>query len=164
MHKMKRLGLALALLLLAAAPAAAQERRGETTPREMTDSVFAARLFLDRLAETIRRGTADARSVPDAEVRTAAQRVAAEARTRKRPRPNPNLGPAWDFSFEVVDVQPAGPNGLRVRARAVLATRPADAAPVTLVFRNRGGWTLEAQEGLAARLNAIADQLARGEG
>lgn len=137
----------------------------EVRPRALVDSVFAARLELDMIAEMIRRGSVDSRRISDTQLAGAARRLAAAAATRpQRKAPHASLGGAWDFQFDSVSLTADGPHVLRVRARALLSTDPGGGAPVTLIFQRKGAaWRLDKHEGLVGQLTAQAQRIARGE-
>lgn len=155
--------LLLVIMCVVPKPAAAQSDGFDGTPRVLVDSTYAVRLAVDQLAEMIRHGSINPRIYSDAELGSAVSALAAAAERRSQPRPHEELGIVWDFGFEIGEIQAHGRDGLRVEARALLATDPRTTSPVFLNFRRQGmDWRLERHENLVPQLNAIAQRLARG--
>jgi hypothetical protein len=153
------LALVLALALSSPRPSlTAQESSEQPTPRAISDSTYAARIFVDALAESIRRGQLDVRQVNDPAVAAAVATLATASAAHGRRPPRADLGILWDVRVEVAEFRPEGRDTLRVMARVFLATVGDSAAtPVALVLGRRGDrWDLVAHEGLVARLGALA--------
>jgi len=152
---------AISWSLAAATVATGQEHVDELTPRAIADSTYAVRILVDALAENIRRGRLDHRQFKDPQVSAALGNLANAGSRRTRQPPRADLGALWDFSIDLADFQPDGPDVLRARADVLLASTPDVArAPVTLAFRRRGDrWDLAAYGDLADRLIAIVSAL-----
>lgn len=156
---------AVCVSVLAAFPGAASAQLlNDSRPRAAMDSVYAVKLELDALANAIRQGTFDARMQRrDTQLSGIVAALKRAGKTRRRGAPRPELGPAWDFQFDSITVVPEGA-ALRVYARALLATDPAGAAPVSLFFRRTNDrWLLVSHTGLVAQLRRLAQRLQGGQ-
>ena len=156
----------LAALLLPAAPLRAQAPSEEVHPRALVDSDYAVRQAVSELAEGIRHGVLPAEAAaPDAQLATAITALHSAAAGRPRARPRPELGAAWDFQLQVVQIEPAGPDRVRVTATAGMATDPTAAERLVLTLERQDfRWHLAAHEGLIPRLRTITQRIARKGG
>lgn len=132
--------------------------------RDTRDITYSARLALSDLAVTIRRGEVDRKLVNDPALSLALNKlVMASGRHSDTPPPRPEFGPLWDFRFEVLSVDTLGGGKVRVTTRAFLATSDDHGEALGILMEQRGqaSWAVVGQEGLAARLQTMATNLAQ---
>jgi hypothetical protein len=145
------------ILVCAGTPLAAQAQ-AEVHARSQIDSVYAVRLLVEELSESIRAGKLAPRfaSVPALQEAVTALTL---ARGSARPAPRRELGPLWDFRIEVVDVTHAAADRIVLRGRAMLDTDDGAERNTTfdLTFQKNdtGYWMLSDADGLLERLNTL---------
>ena len=158
-----RMTVALGAIIFATSTASAQAVDTPVLQRATVDSAYAAALEVESLAEVIRSGGTPAPYVPDGGLAAAIGEL--RAASAGRPRPRPELAPSWDFKIEVVSVEPAGPDALVVRGRALLATDASSAGDVVFRLEKDGlRWVMREHDGLVPRLRAITSRLAKRGG
>ena len=133
----------------------AQEPVDPLMPRALADSTYAIHIAIDELATNIRHGRLDPRQFDQPELATAVGKLAGAASGRRAPRPD--LGVLWEFRLEITQIEPAGPDILRVQVHAFLAGDAATGQAATLTYARHGDrWDLVAHEGLVGRLTELA--------
>lgn len=144
---------------------AAQVTVDDLTPSAISDSTYAVRLAIERLAEAIRRGKTGLDVYHYQDIAAAAAELAAVAAQRALAPPHLDLGTLWDFRIEIVELRAVSPAVLEARTRTLLSTDEGSAGPATLVFRRfANDWVLAEHESFKAQLQAITLRLVEGAG